>query len=63
MGPLAVERAATFGCFSILFLGLVGADGRWEHYDGDLTPESMLSRCAAEALLSKQISEVHGWRR
>src|SRR5579871_4079090 len=28
------EEAATFGNFPTLFLGLVGADGSWEHYDG-----------------------------
>ncbi|MFO0118621.1 MAG: nickel-dependent hydrogenase large subunit, partial [Cyanobium sp.] len=34
-GPLATE-ASTFGCFPSLFMGLVGTDGRWEHYDGQL---------------------------
>lgn len=30
------DEAATFGNFRSLFLGLVGADGRWEHYGGRL---------------------------
>jgi NAD-reducing hydrogenase large subunit len=30
------EEARTFGNFPTLFMGLVGADGSWEHYDGRL---------------------------
>jgi NAD-reducing hydrogenase large subunit len=30
------EEAAVFGAFPSLFLGLVGADGAWEHHDGRL---------------------------
>ncbi|MEM9484281.1 MAG: Ni/Fe hydrogenase subunit alpha [Cyanobacteria bacterium P01_F01_bin.116] len=30
------EEAHIFGNFSSLFMGLVGADGTWEHYDGHL---------------------------
>ena len=30
------EEAHIFGNFSSLFMGLVGADGTWEHYDGCL---------------------------
>jgi NAD-reducing hydrogenase large subunit len=30
------EEAAVFGNFPTLFLGLVGPDGAWEHYDGML---------------------------
>ncbi|APD48828.1 MULTISPECIES: Ni/Fe hydrogenase subunit alpha [Synechococcaceae] len=56
-GPLAVE-AATFGCFPSLFMGLVGADGRWEHYDGDLRLIDAVGAVLAEALPQQQISEV-----
>jgi len=30
------EEVATFGDFPTLFMGLVGADGTWEHYDGQM---------------------------
>jgi NAD-reducing hydrogenase large subunit len=30
------EEAASFGAFPTLFMALVGTDGEWEHYDGDL---------------------------
>lgn len=30
------EEALTFGDFPSLFMGLVGSDGTWEHYDGRL---------------------------
>src|SRR5262245_36056939 len=30
------EECSTFGNFPSLFLGLVGPDGAWEHYDGKL---------------------------
>ena len=28
------EESETFGNFPTLFMGLIGSDGSWEHYDG-----------------------------
>ena len=56
-GPLAKE-ASTFGCFPSLFMGLVGADGRWEHYDGQLRLIDPDGTVLAKALPQQRISEA-----
>ena len=56
-GPLATE-ASTFGCFPSLFMGLVGADGRWEHYDGQLRLIDPDGTVLAESLPQQRISEA-----
>ncbi|MCT0198342.1 Ni/Fe hydrogenase subunit alpha [Synechococcus sp. CS-1325] len=56
-GPLAQE-AATFGCFPSLFMGLVGAEGRWEHYDGQLRLIDADGAVLAGALPQQRINEV-----
>jgi NAD-reducing hydrogenase large subunit len=44
------EEADTFGNFPTLFMGLVGADGAWEHYDGRLRYVDHDGRIVADAL-------------
>jgi NAD-reducing hydrogenase large subunit len=44
------EEAATFGDFPSLFLGLVGLDGSWEHYDGVIRIDDSSGRIVADNL-------------
>ncbi len=44
------EESQIFGNFSTLFLGLVGPDGAWEHYDGRLRFVDSAGNCIAERL-------------
>jgi NAD-reducing hydrogenase large subunit len=44
------EEAAHFGNFPSLFLGLVGPDGVWEHYDGRLRISDSDGRIVADGL-------------
>ncbi|MDM7938143.1 MAG: Ni/Fe hydrogenase subunit alpha [Cyanobium sp. CZS 48M] len=58
-GPLAAE-AAVFGDFPSLFMGLVGPDGRWEHYGGhlrliDSTGALVTAELPADGLSAEQL--------
>ena len=44
------EEAETFGKFPSLFLGLVGHDGAWEHYDGKIRLGDSEGRIVADDL-------------
>jgi NAD-reducing hydrogenase large subunit len=44
------EEAETFGNFPTLYLGLVGPDGTWEHYDGRLRVVDERRRIVADGL-------------
>jgi NAD-reducing hydrogenase large subunit len=44
------EEAETFGNFPTLYLGLVGPDGTWEHYDGRLRVVDEQRRIVADGL-------------
>jgi NAD-reducing hydrogenase large subunit len=44
------EEADTFGNFPTLYLGLVGSDGTWEHYDGRLRVVDEQGRIVADGL-------------
>lgn len=54
------EEAATFGNFPTLFLGLVGPDGVWEHYDGLLRVTDSTGQIVADGLDPSRYHEFLG---
>jgi NAD-reducing hydrogenase large subunit len=54
------ELAETFGNFPTLFLGLVAADGTWEHYDGRLRITDGVGSTVADGLDPTRYSDFLG---
>ncbi len=54
------EEAASFGNFPSLFLGLVGPDGVWEHYDGLLRVTDSTGKIVADGLDPARYQEFLG---
>ena len=54
------EEVQTFGNFPTLFLGLVGADGAWEHYDGRLRFVDSAGRIVADGVEPDRYAEYVG---
>jgi NAD-reducing hydrogenase large subunit len=54
------EEAKTFGNFPSLFMGLVGQDGTWEHYDGKIRIADSEGRIVADDLDAQRYSDFIG---
>ena len=54
------EEAATFGDFPSLFLGLVGHDGSWEHYDGAIRVVDSSGQIVADGLDGQRYRDFIG---
>jgi len=54
------EEAELFGNFPTLFLGLVGRDGAWEHYDGTIRVCDSQGNVVAEGLDTRRYSDFIG---
>lgn len=54
------EETASFGNFPTLFLGLVGPDGVWEHYDGLLRITDSAGKIVADGLDPARYQEFLG---
>jgi NAD-reducing hydrogenase large subunit len=54
------EEALTFGEFPSLFLGLVGPDGRWEHYAGTLRMIDAAGQILEDAIPESQYQDYIG---
>jgi NAD-reducing hydrogenase large subunit len=54
------EEVQTFGNFPTLFLGLVGANGAWEHYDGRLRFVDSAGRIVADGVEPDRYAEYVG---
>ncbi len=54
------EEAESFGNFPSLFMGLVGQDGTWEHYDGKIRFGDSKGRIVADGLDAQRYSEFIG---
>jgi NAD-reducing hydrogenase large subunit len=54
------EEARIFGNFPTLFMGLVGADGAWEHYDGSLRFMDSAGTIVADQLDPTRYAEYIG---
>jgi NAD-reducing hydrogenase large subunit len=54
------EEARTFGDFPSLFLGLVGDDGVWEHYDGTIRVGDSAGRIVADGLDARRYGDFIG---
>ncbi|HEX9440167.1 MAG TPA: Ni/Fe hydrogenase subunit alpha [Roseiflexaceae bacterium] len=54
------EEAQVFGNFPTLFMGLVGADGAWEHYDGKLRFMDSVGSIIADRLDPARYAEFIG---
>ena len=56
------EEVAHFGDFPSLFLGLVGSDGSWEHYGGELRLIDALGNVVSKDLDPAMLAEAEeGW--
>ncbi len=53
------EEAETFGNFPTLFLGLVGPDGAWEHYGGQLRFVDAEGTIVADGFDARRLPGVH----
>jgi len=54
------EEAKTFGNFPTLFMGLVGRDGAWEHYDGVIRVCDSQGAIVADGLDPKRYGDLIG---
>jgi NAD-reducing hydrogenase large subunit len=54
------EEVAAFGNFSSLFLGLVGSDGTWDHYDGRIRLSDATGNIVADGLDAQHYMEFIG---
>jgi NAD-reducing hydrogenase large subunit len=54
------EEARTFGNFPSLFMGLVGDDGTWEHYDGKIRVGDSEGRIVADGLDAQAYQDFIG---
>jgi NAD-reducing hydrogenase large subunit len=54
------EEARTFGNFPSLFMGLVGHDGTWEHYDGKIRVGDSQGNIVADGLDAQRYPEFLG---
>jgi NAD-reducing hydrogenase large subunit len=54
------EESATFGNFPTLFMGLVGPDGSWEHYDGRIRLSDSEGRIVANGLDAERYRDFIG---
>jgi NAD-reducing hydrogenase large subunit len=54
------EEARTFGNFPSLFMGLVGHDGTWEHYDGKIRVGDSEGRVVADGLDAQHYADFIG---
>jgi NAD-reducing hydrogenase large subunit len=58
--PLFEKEAHIFGNFPSLFLGLVGPDGAWEHYDGHLRFVDSAGNIIADRIEARQYADFIG---